>query len=355
MGGLAANVAQEGVVEREERRWTARVDGFALTLAARFWGGNDLRLRARRELSVDERGLSIEGTLVARHRDVRWGYVESNVVHLVNRRGAVFLRAELPSVDEARSLLASLGIEPGSTFALFYPWSVMSRARAMFIVLSSGFAAAFGITTGHPGMWMLGLPLAFAMSPVVGGFREVTVGRSGLRIAFGPFARFIEWSRVRGARRAGKGVELELTDGATLRLGIEEPADRRRNLEGLAEAIDLAARSDPSPSGAAHAALEREIDRSRPLPADGGGARYRVPELDSELLWAVAEDPDAAPSVRLGAARRLLPRLDEPGRRRMRRAASLGSTRRVRVALEAAAEGDPEPLERALRREGQAG
>lgn len=79
---------------------------------------------------------------------------------------------------------------------------------------------------------------------------------------------------------------------------------------------------------------------------DAGG--YRETAWVPERLWRIVEDPDKDPAVRAGAAAALGPGLDPSGRERLRVAAHVSASPPLRVALEAAADGEEAFLEEAL-------
>ncbi len=68
-----------------------------------------------------------------------------------------------------------------------------------------------------------------------------------------------------------------------------------------------------------------------------GDANYRVAGLERDQLWEVIEDPANGAAVRANAAAALSGRLDEADRRRLRFAASVTASPKVRVALEMSA------------------
>lgn len=86
------------------------------------------------------------------------------------------------------------------------------------------------------------------------------------------------------------------------------------------------------------------------MPQTGAGATAgpRDAPVDAERLWRVVEDPAAPEEARVGAAVALGDGLDAEGRARLRVVAGGTAGPRVRVALEAVAEGEETAVRAAL-------
>jgi hypothetical protein len=79
-----------------------------------------------------------------------------------------------------------------------------------------------------------------------------------------------------------------------------------------------------------------------------GAGGFREAEVSADDLWRTLEDGAADPEARAGAAVALGPTLGEGDRARLRVAARVVAAPRLRVALEAVADGDEARVEEAL-------
>jgi hypothetical protein len=149
--------------------------------------------------------------------------------------------------------------------------------------------------------------------------------------------------------RSRETLRIVVSDG---RSGLGSGDDGRADLvaERIREALESARRGDPAQDVALLARNAREIGVwVRALRAVAAGAvDHRTAPIPEDRLWRIAEDPNASPTARAGAAVALTPSLDDAGKARIRVAADATASPKLRVALEAAAETDEAALEHAL-------
>jgi hypothetical protein len=121
--------------------------------------------------------------------------------------------------------------------------------------------------------------------------------------------------------------------------------------ERIREAFEAHGRGDVTLAAAALRRGTRDVAAwIRALQAIGSGASadHRTAPVPPDQLWRIVEDPHAEPGARAGAAVVLRGSLDEAGRSRLLAAAGATAQPRVRIALEAAGEGDEAALAEAL-------
>ncbi|HVJ94457.1 MAG TPA: hypothetical protein VM580_31940, partial [Labilithrix sp.] len=137
-------------------------------------------------------------------------------------------------------------------------------------------------------------------------------------------------------------VELELEDGRVIeiRLGHRADADipRRtamfgRIAEGLAKHRALAPSEDEAFLLRGPRSLDGWLDELHLL-GKPGSLGYRAIAIPRDRLWAVLENPSAAPSARRGAALALHAGLDDEERERLVSVAQKSASPHLRVALD---------------------
>jgi hypothetical protein len=326
----------------------------------------------RGELVVDADFVRFGGRQLAIRRQLRSGFIVpdrgGNVrVELVRAlRSTIELRAM--HTDDARQLLRVLGFDASQRTTSF---SLMSRlvAQGRWIGAPAAailFLAVFALPRAHlaPGsiLFVVALSIAF----VVAAFAtrtKMTIGADGIyaRDAFGQ--RFVAYTDVAGVGTyqqhvLGKvhiGIVLTMRDGTDRRFLVGQVGfigDRAmRIVERIREALDSARREEPA---SAIAMLERG-GRALPewlgaLRSIGAGANVdlRTAPVSPETLWRIVEDPRAPQRARASAAVALGAQLDAASRARLRVTAAATAAPKLRIALDAAVDGDDEAVADAL-------
>jgi hypothetical protein len=236
-----------------------------------------------------------------------------------------------------RGLLAFLGSLP---LCMFLAGALLGPSMSpMGMVLSAAFTVLFVRLYGYP---------------------RVVIGADGIRLVGRLVPRFIPFADLTGARlRPGDasgvtGVEVTRSDGRTFLLPtIAQTEDAEHALvERIRAGIEAYAKGgDDRLLGA----LER---RGRPVPvwkedlrrlaqAEGGFRQQAIGREDFERVLA---DPSAPADRRVGAALALEATVDETAKDRIRVAAAASASPPLRIALEAAADGevDEEAVDEAL-------
>lgn len=324
-----------------------------------------------------------DSALVAR-ADVKDGTVvphtpEGTIVRLATRAGSdILLRVD--SVEKAKAVLELLGLDAAHHAATF---TVRARDRSKFMRrFWFSFAAfiSYMIATGVLG-GISHRPAFAALVPIAAALlflsvalpTRVTVGTDGLVLRRGPFRR--DFVSLDGIEKAVV-VEGELSMNNTpilvqLRTALGETreelfVDARKEgpfqdavhamlmarAEGLAERINEAIEARKKAKSVDPAALARGgrnarvwVDDLRTLLARA--ETFRAAPLSVEALAAIVEDASAPPVTRAAAAAALSNAGDEP-RERVRIAAEATAAPHLRVALEAAADGDADRIVEAI-------
>ncbi len=224
-------------------------------------------------------------------------------VFIAGRRRRI-LSAWLPSLEDARELLAELQLGPLDrpvTFSFF-----------------------FGL--------------------------RVTVGVDGVLVAWPLLGRrrFIPHDRIDDVRWTNERVALLLKDGSRYEIDTNAKNPAARDADAaLVERLRAAREAYAASEGAEPLAVLARGGRSaeawvRELRATGeqGGSQYRTAALPAETLWRIALDASEEEEVRIGASLALRAALDDEGRTKLRVAANAAASPRVRVALAAAADDD---------------
>jgi len=334
-----------------------------LFLPRRFW-----RERVPARVRADDAGLHVDGRLVIARDRLRRGLVTGAARSDVAVSGGVLRAARVGcrTHDEAQALLDALGLGvsgavywfPARTsasrhlpVALGLTMAVLGVAAGMAVTLRSGTAAVAALLVGLPAV----LAFLLVMSRRV--HQPVRVGADGLLVGRGKRARFVPYDRVASVSVERPDIVLGLRGEPPLRLGLpdaraggprEQAAESREAIaRRIEEARAASVRADVRPAVEALVApgARRPDEWVRAMRQLTTSHEYRVPALDADALWRVAEDPACAAASRAGAALALAPSLDAEGRLRLRAAAAACAEPRLRVALDKLAEEDGDPGE----------
>ena len=363
-----------------------------------FWKYHYLPLRLTGELVVTERGLELDGRPIVARDALSRGivvqpYGSKPRVRLLGLGGELKLEVELPSEAEGHALLAAAKLAAAHSVATFRlnsywfgkVWVIVllgwlpTLVGIALAVSASGLAERLGLRDGSPGSMLLyGAIMGSAVVGAVLLFRRsrlvVHIGPDGVHLRGLGRARFIRYGEVaelrpwKGqstphGRAMPEGFDLVLHGGEVIRfrtmaqrLGSGQMQD-----DVVADQITLAMRAQQPAASTALAALEQGertveqwLEHLRHLGADRG-ADYRAGALPDETLWRRLEDPTAEPRERLASAIVLGARGEGETKQRLEQAAEAVALPDLRLALEAAAEGDDEALAGALAGLGGAG
>lgn len=287
-------------------------------------------------------------------------------VRVERRATARAFELEFERDEDALAFLHAIGFDTTQTVARFWLASRLAASRLMTALWGS-FVATVAMLGGplarelHDGplapLFVL-LGVVVVLVPIVWPMR-LTIGADGLLVRWITGTEFVPYGAIETVHSYDLGIELIVRSGRRLRLALAEKhprvADHERRaliLERIREAIDAYDRA----GGALDPALlvrggreARAWIRSLRALGSGGSADHRSATVARDELWRVVEDPSAEPAARAGAAIALAPSLSVEERPRLRVAANATASRKVRVVLEAAADGDDdERLERAV-------
>lgn len=315
------------------------------------------RRRGRRRVGADSRGLTIDGELVlprqtivrTRVRDEPGGGYSV----LVEGRGLVPPRTvHVGSARIAQALADTLEQTPHEVmeFDALPPWA--HRMRWPTIVLTTSPWILFNLLRHMPG-WtifvVLGLYGVIGLPMVLP--QKIAVGDDGILLRWAGRRRFVPFALLREARATSLGVELELEDDREIEVRLTHRADaeaaRRTTMlkrieKGLAHHRALA----PAEDEALLTRGDRDVDawiQEMSFLGSPEAHGYRTIAIPRERLWAVLENPVAAPSARQGAALALRLRLDDEERERLLAIGHKSASPRLRIALDAVAHATAAP------------
>ncbi len=340
-----------------------------LWLHGRNWLARRTPLRAK----ADPEGLRLDGVHFPR-RALKAQLVssgEENKVRL-GRRFAPALELDAESGADARALLFALGLDASQNLTVYHGMSrylvnrrnaYQFRALAMGSPLFLGPVALCASAASVPVGIAIGLA-AVALLVASSARTKIIVGAEGLWWSWMGVRRFIGYGDVESIERdqfggtAGR-LLVQLHSGQTLFFRPSDTKDRREGqtlldqLEGRLTEAMASYRAGGTAGDAARLARGSRETKAwlASLRAIGSGANVdaRTAPLPREQLFRIVEDSATDASARAAAAVALGMHLDAEGRARVRSAATATAAPKLRIALEAIAEGAADPeLEAAL-------
>lgn len=338
---------------------------FALTLPMMFaapvvWlAGRLVRLTPFREAQVQASPVGLDVTRDGRVRSIPAATITLAVVvpRIMGAELCLLLTSgdelvvRVPSVEAGDALLAGLALDPHQR-RTDVEWNPLLR-RALVAALGFGLSFAFFVTlAGALHATPMAVPIIFLMvvvpfllaSALARAMRNgVSVGRDGVVLRDGLRSHEVSFDDIVAVRRDGNTLELIRANGpprvVSLR-GLDAPVAQQlaeRLAQGLARFRELVgSRAELFARGGRDFAVWK--DDLRRLLAQAVG--FRGAALRPEDALRVVEDPEADPEARVGAALALMAVGGEPEKLRVRVAAETTLAPRVRIALEAASEGD---------------
>lgn len=279
-------------------------------------------------------------------------------------RGALPIEVGVPSPDDGRALLRALGFDAAQHALEFRATSIAGVIITLFCLLPLLALPAIVDSDLVPFALVIAgaVVLAMMLFPT-----KVSVGADGVSIRRFGQMRFIpsgdiEWVQTYDSFQSAetaRGVVLVLKSGEHVKIPIggngigksDGTKEITAFIERVEEAIEAHRTSEREPPVAA---LDRggrtALDWLRALRRIGAGANATLrnaPTMPDRLVRLV-ESPSARPIDRAAAAVALQSSSDPDARARVRVAATAVADQRLRVALEAVAEGDDARLEAAL-------
>ncbi len=352
------------------------VGGIVVALLA---GGGLLKApKARRAvtLAITAEGVLFDGKLAVRRDAIeeafRYPGRAGPAVHVKARRRALrhprVRDLELESEADADAVLEALAKDDRQATLAFR--GVRGGAGVVYgVYLGAVALLAAGVALAEPNeenlialamltglLTVSGLAM-FALQRCV-----VIVGADGVRVRSAR-TEFYPYHQLRGARRDGSDLVLELSSGNSARITVGSP--KLGTLIGPAGAIPAEALvlriteararylagASPSDLAAGLARGDRDVrgwvESVKELIE--GAASYRPATVPRDRYWAGQEDPTQPASARAGAAVALRGGLGDGERSRLRVAKAACASKELSGAFEAVEEDDDEGLERALR------
>lgn len=300
---------------------------------------------------VDAEGVFVDGKLVcprAKIDSVALRIDQSLIVYL-NMQGGPTLTFKLSDAVDTQRLLESVGFAPSRVRTVFNisrqleVADFVATTRVALPLLAS--FAALVLVTGLAfyffGAGALTLPMgAAALASMFWSLTVVAVGVDGVRVRWLWLEKYYAFSDIEKVTHDGADtITLTLRSGGSATLQMTAPehiADAVKRIEDGIAALKATPKATEAPALRERVTEASRVAELRRLGAVGEGD-YRFAGLDREQLWAIVEDPANDAVVRANAAAALSGRLDDGDRRRLRVAASVTASPKVRVAFEAAA------------------
>jgi hypothetical protein len=311
----------------------------------------------RHHIGADARGLTVDGELVVPRHAIAHARVKdepdgSHAVIIETRRWGAPRIIRVASARLAQALADTLeyASRDVTQFDALPPWA--HRMRWLAIILTTSPWILFNVLRHLPGFSLLVVLALYGLIalPIVLP-QKVAIGEDGVLLKWAGRRRFVPFAVLREVRATALGVELDLIDDRTLeiRLSHRADADERRRAamvarinEGIATHRALAPAEDESLLARGQRDYETWIHDMGALGHVESG--YRAIAIPRERLWAVLENPAAAPSAREGAALALHALLDDEERVRLLSIAHKSASPRLRIAIDAVTTADARRL-----------
>jgi len=302
--------------------------------------------------------------------DVVEGWVDSHLgIHtaILRMKNGDQVWIERETVREANELLSAAGVAPAQqvfsarllSAAARFPGGVLLASLALFVVPAALAAAAGMIVSG--GQAFFGAVLA--ISALVTGYKllqalvppRAVVGTDGVRVEGLGMTRFISYAGVDRVELDPRGVWLRGAGGDELLATSKASTALGRELRPSANTVALyhrvrEARAVGDGSAVAQTKLELLDRKGRPLtewlrdvavlPQEQGG--YRRMSIGRDELVRVLLDPAATAERRIAAAVALCATGEPDVRERVRIAGESCANEPLRIAIDAAADGELE-------------
>jgi hypothetical protein len=348
----------------------AGIGGGVFALSENPWTSDE-----EAEIEVNDAGVLEGGRLLVARDQIRAGFVVPDPPRgpRVRLQRKLRLPVEIRVEDESqgRALLRALGLDVSQRAATFSTPSRVITDPKLSIFFGIGFAILYVLIgiVGHP-LAGHGVSIQIPILLVYLGFMlltrtSITVGADGVLRSwlgkkefwsYGEIASAARFFEHIGRKHKWQGVELTLRSAERVRLPITSKNGFQQSqldliLERIHEAMENHRQGEPAADTALLARQARPVaDWIQSLRAIGSGAHvdHRTAPVGPERLFRIVEDPSLAASTRAGAAVALSASLDEEGKERLKGAAGAIAAPKLRIAIEAAAEGDEAALTEAL-------
>jgi len=323
------------------------------------------------ELRIDDEALYVDGRSIARREQIVSGVVVPRKtgppwVRLSRSGLRSNIELEVPNEAEGRRLLQALGFDATQRVATFRGSSpVYTKGRTPEFALAGSVAipffswlAASSLQTPSLGFAVTALTILLC-SLLFLSRRKIEVGTDGLLLRWLTSKRFVPWSEVDDVyvtqtgfgRFCRRTVRLVRTNGERVDVPIVNPRIDAGRAEMVAQRIRNALASYRESQADPAAALQRRgrngeqwIHGLRNIGAGADGSLRTAP-LSRDRLWRIVQDASSEPQSRAAAAVALATEIDEPDRQQLNAVARATAAPKLRIALEAAANGDKDETE----------
>jgi hypothetical protein len=373
IAALVALVAGTGALGGEELRGImlqlTAIFALPLAIAAALIRKYTVRGGARLEVGAD--GVHVDGRLAIPRASIERADVvrgSDGVTVAIRRRHGFVAVISVADVAEGHALVRALGHSAEQALSVFQLDSPIASPLRWWVFYALLFVPAAAVVALGPAL-LTALPFAYAA--LLAGFvpTRLTIGLDGVLVRWMGLRELVPFAELRGVDHDGERLCLHLASGQARRfsvrwVGVATTGEKGSDATGFAtraaylDAVVARVREAVAASGRAGgvggaALLRRGRDLSTWVSAlrgllARGPAGFREGETPPEKLWSTLEDGAASPEARAAAAIALQPSLDDADRARMARVARVVVAPKLRVALDAVAEGDDARMLEAL-------
>jgi hypothetical protein len=265
----------------------------------------------------------------------------------------------VPSLDAGRELLRALGLDAGQVTTRFWVKSRLATADVATLVVALVAGPLLGILVAalHSGAPLFVPVLAYLALRALPA--RVDVGADGVEYRWLGWKTFVSARDIASVDRTRMNatpvtpslacVRILRRDGRSVSIPVGAEDLLSERAAALCERIrEVVAASDGEAEAPSQLAREGRTVREwiESLRALSREHAYRTAGVSADALWALVEAPAGTAADRVAAA--VAVARDDETRERVRVAAHAVAEPKLRVALEAAAEGDDDALENAL-------
>jgi hypothetical protein len=335
------------------------------------WGRNPLPDTRVARVVGDGRGLHLDGQLLFPRAKVKRAYLEpapadrddKAMVRFFGRTPFDETSVEVSAAANGRALLSAMDLDTSHALVKFRCVSPVMRNIATQLAAGLVFMALVQVLAALGQVEHLFVS-ALLLALVVYMPASVAVGADGVRTSWLGIGRFVPYGDIARVSGDETGVVLALRSGKERHIrtvwpsrsggllnwafrpptsALRERIEQGRIAHGFAADDAVAAaflRPDARP-------VREWIQHMRALGA-GASTSFRSADVPEERLWGMLENPTLDDAARAGAAVALSGTADEARRQRLRIAADATVSPKIRVALEAAADGDDDAIAAAI-------
>ncbi|MBL8684776.1 MAG: hypothetical protein JNK05_36710 [Myxococcales bacterium] len=326
------------------------------------------------DVQVSPSGVKLDGKLIDRSKLDNAAVVRDPNLDgfrvMLGKKRSIGRKLALLTKDEAtaRGIVAKLGLDASHATS---SWTVLSglvySRNAAFATFAPIPLAMIMLVIAallrSPALALSAIPVFLSMYVMLFTKTQAIVGTDGVLVKWFGLSRFCRFDDVRELAPIENGARLVKKDGSHFDVTIATPNQATNDRYGviaaevqalqnrIREAMSVRAAS-PDATVAADPFLRNDRGAAEWLAAlrkvFEPGENLRAATHTEDAAWRVVLDHGASEDARVGAAAAIAVHADKKGREKLRAVAETIADTRVRVALEAAAEGDEAALVEAM-------